>query len=78
MIVAISTLGTRVDFERIVFTLHVDIPYSIIDFAQESRRGGRGREDVDLLVVCEETVVERAYKTARSPDELVIARFIRT
>ena len=33
LIVATSALGTGVDFPGIVFTLHVDIPYSMIDFA---------------------------------------------
>ena len=33
MIVATSVLGTDVDFLGIVFTLYVDIPYGMIDFA---------------------------------------------
>jgi len=33
LIIATSALGTDVDFLGIVFTLYVDILYSIIDFA---------------------------------------------
>jgi superfamily II DNA helicase RecQ len=33
LIVATSALGTGVDFPGIVFTLYVDIPYGMIDFA---------------------------------------------
>jgi superfamily II DNA helicase RecQ len=33
LIVATSALGIGVDFLGIVFTLHVDILYSMIDFA---------------------------------------------
>jgi superfamily II DNA helicase RecQ len=33
LIVVTSALGIGVDFLGIVFTLHVDIPYGIIDFA---------------------------------------------
>jgi len=33
LIVATSALGTRVDFLRIVFILHIDLPYGMIDYA---------------------------------------------
>ena len=33
LIVATSALGTRVDFPRIVFILHMDLPYGMIDYA---------------------------------------------
>jgi superfamily II DNA helicase RecQ len=44
LIVATSALGTGVDYPGIVFILHVGMPWSMIDFAQESGRGGRARE----------------------------------
>ena len=34
LIFATSALGTGVDFPGVVFVLHVDIPYGMIDFAQ--------------------------------------------
>jgi superfamily II DNA helicase RecQ len=33
LIVATSALGTGIDFLGIIFTLYVDIPYGMIDFA---------------------------------------------
>lgn len=57
--VATSALGTGVDFPGIVFVLHVDLPYGMIDFAQESGRAGRGGEVVDSVVLVEEQAVER-------------------
>lgn len=78
LIVATSALGTGVDFERIVLTLHVDIPYGMVDYAQESGRGGRAGEDVDSLLICEQGAADRAYKRARNCDERAIANFVRT
>lgn len=61
-IVATSALGTGVDFPGIVFILHVGMPWSMIDFAQESGRGGRGGERVDSVIVVEHGEVERRMK----------------
>lgn len=58
-IVATSALGTGVDFPGIVFILHVGMPWSMIDFAQESGRGGRAGERVDSVIVVEEGEVKR-------------------
>lgn len=49
LIIPTSALGTGVDFPGVVFTLHVDAPYGMIDFAQESRRAGRAGENVDSV-----------------------------
>lgn len=80
LIVATSALGTGVDFPGIVFTLHADIPYGMIDFAQESGRGGRAGEDVDSVIVVEEGKAERrlAGGAAGSVDEGVVGEFIAT
>lgn len=80
LIVATSALGTGVDFPGIVFTLHADIPYGMIDFAQESGRGGRAGEDVDSVIVVEEGKAERrlAGGAAGGVDEGVIGEFIAT
>jgi superfamily II DNA helicase RecQ len=59
LIVATSVLGTGVDFLGIVFTLHVDILYSMIDFVQESGQAGHTGEDVDSIVLVEEGKAER-------------------
>ncbi|GAB7357794.1 hypothetical protein MBLNU459_g0611t1, partial [Dothideomycetes sp. NU459] len=58
LIVATSALGTGVDFPGVVFVLHVNLPYGMIDFAQESGRAGRGGEDVDSVIMVEEGVTE--------------------
>jgi hypothetical protein len=59
LIVATLALGIGVDFLGIVFTLHVDIPYGMIDFVQESGQAGRIGEDVDSVVLVEEGKAER-------------------
>jgi superfamily II DNA helicase RecQ len=78
LIVATSALGTGVDFPGIVFTLQVDIPYGMIDFAQESGRAGRAGEDVDSVIVVEEGKAERqaAGGKARTVDESIMRDFI--
>jgi superfamily II DNA helicase RecQ len=59
LIVATSALGTGVDFPRIVLIVHVGMPWSMVDFAQESGRGGRAGEVVDSVLVVEQGEVER-------------------
>ena len=61
-IVATSALGTGVDFPGVVFVLHVGMPWSMIDFAQESRRGGRAGETVDAVIIVEEKQVQRRVR----------------
>jgi superfamily II DNA helicase RecQ len=60
--VATSALGTGVDFPGVVFVLHVGMPWSMIDFAQESGRGGRAGEMVDSVIVVEDGQVERRVR----------------
>jgi superfamily II DNA helicase RecQ len=72
-------LGTGVDFLGIVFTLHVDIPYSMIDFAQESGRVGRTGKDVDSVVLVEEGKAERQLASGKAAiDESIICEFVTT
>jgi superfamily II DNA helicase RecQ len=59
LIVATSALGTGVDFPGIVYILHVGMPWSMTDFAQASGRGGRGGEQVDVVVVVGHGEVEK-------------------
>ena len=76
-IVATSALGTGVDFPGIVFILHMGMPWSIIDFAQESGRGGRAGEVVDSVIVIEEGEVDyRLSKDGESIDVAAMAQFI--
>jgi superfamily II DNA helicase RecQ len=62
LMVATSALGTGVDFEGIVFILHVGMPWSMIDYAQESGRGGRAGERVDSVILAELGAVKRTMK----------------
>jgi superfamily II DNA or RNA helicase len=80
LMVATSALGTGVDFPGIVFTLHVDIPYSMIDFSQESGRAGRAGENCDSVILVEEGKAERLLASAqvRGVDQSVMYDFITT
>jgi superfamily II DNA/RNA helicase len=78
LIVATSALGTGVDFPGITLVLHVDIPWGMIDFAQESGRAGRQGEDVDSVIVMEEGRIERVRYKMQSPDEQAMLEFVRT
>ncbi|KAI9882030.1 MAG: hypothetical protein M1823_006233, partial [Watsoniomyces obsoletus] len=62
LIVATSALGTGVDFPGVVYILHVGMPWSMIDFAQESGRGGRAGERVDSVILVEKGEVERTME----------------
>jgi superfamily II DNA helicase RecQ len=76
-IVATSALGTGVDFPGVVFVLHVGMPWSMIDFAQESGRGGRAGETVDSVIVVEDGQVEaRVQKNSDSVDVYAMGLFI--
>jgi superfamily II DNA helicase RecQ len=75
--VATSALGTGVDFPGIVYILHVGMPWSMIDYAQESGRGGRAGEMVDAVVLVEKGEVERTMKQKSGDlDVQVIGVFI--
>ncbi|KAF2820903.1 P-loop containing nucleoside triphosphate hydrolase protein, partial [Ophiobolus disseminans] len=68
LIVATSALGTGVDFPGIVFILHVGMPWSAIDFAQESGRGGREGETVGSIVLADRLSVRRTLE--QKPDDV--------
>lgn len=81
LIVATSALGTGVDFPGVVCTLHVDVPYGMIDFAQESGRAGRAGEDVDSVIIVEEGRVETLAELSRGSaglDQYVMDQYITT
>ncbi|KFY66180.1 hypothetical protein V496_02146 [Pseudogymnoascus sp. VKM F-4515 (FW-2607)] len=53
-IVATAALGTGIDVPGITHVIHLEAPHSIIDYAQEAGRAGRGGERVAAVVVIEE------------------------
>lgn len=50
-LIATGALGAGVDVNGIKFVLHVGLPYGLINYDQESGRGGRQGEDV-LAIIC--------------------------
>ncbi len=77
-IVATSALGTGVDFPDVVFVLHIDLPYGMIDFAQESGRAGRGGEDVDSVIIIAENRTQMMQRDLRGVDDDIMAEFVKT
>jgi hypothetical protein len=76
-IVATSALGTGVNFGGIVFVLHVDLPWSMIDFAQESGRAGRdGEMVISMIVVPEQSVESKIRQGELSLDRSAMAEFV--
>jgi superfamily II DNA helicase RecQ len=70
-----------VDFPGIVYIVHIRILYSMIDFAQETGRGGRNGEDVDAIILLTDLESQKLRKTKAaklSIDEMAIKRFIET
>jgi superfamily II DNA helicase RecQ len=61
-----------------VYVLHIGVPYSIIDFAQESGRAGRGSKAVDSVILVEEEEVERNDNASQSVDKSVMRAFVRS
>ncbi|KAG6071995.1 hypothetical protein E4U15_007158 [Claviceps sp. LM218 group G6] len=54
-VVATSSLGTGVNYKDVALTVHVGMPYGLIDFAQESGRAGRDGEAVASYILLEKT-----------------------
>ena len=50
LIVSTSALGVGVDIPRVLFTLHVEKPWGMVDFVQESGRMRAGGKSVIVLV----------------------------
>jgi superfamily II DNA helicase RecQ len=76
-IVATSALGTGVDFPGITFVLHVGMPWSMIDYCQESGRAGRSNEVADSVIVVEQGEVERQLqRSGESMDVRAMGRFL--
>jgi superfamily II DNA helicase RecQ len=53
-IVATAALGTGIDVPGITHVIHLEAPYSIIDYAQEAGRAGRAGERVTAEIVVED------------------------
>jgi superfamily II DNA helicase RecQ len=83
LIVCTSALGVGVDIPGVKFTLHVEQPWGMIDFVQES---GRAREEGQavILVVAQQSRLEQPAERAEEiaeeekDDSAAIAAFVRT
>ncbi|KFX86057.1 hypothetical protein O988_09786, partial [Pseudogymnoascus sp. VKM F-3808] len=80
-IAATGALGTGGDYPGIVYVVHIGVPYGLIDFAQETGRGGRAGEEVDSIILLEDSKyrrLERQEAAELTVDELAMQRFIQT
>ncbi|KAG6198721.1 hypothetical protein E4U50_007513 [Claviceps purpurea] len=83
-VVATSSLGTGVSYNDVALTMHVGMPYGLIDFAQESGRAGRGGEAVASFILLEENWCAKesarlsSLGRVRSVDELEMIAFVYT
>jgi len=50
-VVATGALGTGIDIEGVVYIIHIDRPYGLTNFVQQSGRGGRGGEISDSIII---------------------------
>jgi superfamily II DNA or RNA helicase len=73
-IVATGALGTGVDYPGIVSVIHMNRPYKLIDFCQQSGRGGRGGEPVESMVVLEKLDLSPGW----DEDEEGMSEFMQT
>jgi superfamily II DNA helicase RecQ len=57
-IVATGALGTGINIEGIIYVIHVDRPYGLTSFLQQSGRGGRNGEVSDSIIIVQ---VQNSY-----------------
>ena len=50
-LVRTSRLGAGLDYPSVRFVIHVDKPYGLMEFAQDSGRGGRGGKAAESIMV---------------------------
>jgi superfamily II DNA helicase RecQ len=60
-IVATGALGTGINIEGIVYVVHIDRPYGLTSFAQQSGRGGRNGEVSESIIITQ-VANSHAYK----------------
>ncbi|KAG6104105.1 hypothetical protein E4U13_000209 [Claviceps humidiphila] len=69
-VVATSSLGTGVNYKDVALTVHVGMPYGLIDFAQESGRVGRDGEAVASFILLEKNwYAEEGERRSRQKQE---------
>ena len=76
---ATSALGAGVDIEGIQDVIHVNSPYGMLDYVQESGRGGRGGEVVRCIVLLRDKDYEKFMEVPReqlTPDLCALQEFL--
>ena len=80
-IAATGALGTGGDYAGIVYAVHIGVPYGMIDFVQETGRGGRAGEEVDSIILLEDSEYQRLERQDAAEltiDKLAMQQFILT
>ena len=80
-IVATGALGTGINIEGIVYVIHVDWPYGLTSFVQQSGRGGRSGEVSDSIIIArvqhsskhKQKEVTSGYSVESADEEAMVA-----
>jgi superfamily II DNA helicase RecQ len=80
-ITATETLETGVDFLRVVYIVHLEVLYRLIDFVQESGHGEKNKETVNLIILLDNKEYKKLEKTdtvVMTMDKFFIYQFIQS
>ena len=83
-IVATGALGTGIDIQGVTYIVHVDRPYGLTSFMQQSGRGGRGGEESKSFVIIRSGGGRRRHAalvtayTVEDKDEEALSEFLST
>jgi len=79
-LIATTAFGCGVDIPGIVSTFHVNSPYTLVDFVQESGRGGRHGERSSATIIIEERELTTQITKSgfQGENELALQQFLST
>jgi superfamily II DNA helicase RecQ len=80
-ITAIKILETGVDFPRVVYIVHLEMLYRLINFVQKSGHSKKNRETVDSIILLDNKEYKKLEKTeaaAMTTDKFFIYQFIQS
>jgi superfamily II DNA helicase RecQ len=76
VMVATSALGMGIDIADIRCIVHVDWPLSVMDYAQESGRGGRDGEGSEAIVIAQEGRQWRAKDKQGEAEQALVRKYV--